>query len=132
MTVQISLSAEIETRLRERAAEAGLSPDELVRRIVESQLHRPTLEELSGPIHRRFVECGSSEEELVEELDRAKHEMRADRRQAFPSLGNEYVRMGRVSEYPARIPAAGIALPLTKKLLPHEPDKFPVHALDIG
>lgn len=80
MTLQISLTPEAETRLRERAAEAGVQPDELASRIVERQIHRPTLEEISGPIHKRFLASGTTEDELIEELEQAKHEMRADRR----------------------------------------------------
>ena len=80
MTLHISLTPEAESRLRERAAEAGVQPDELARRIVESQVRRPTLEEISGPVYKSYVESGSTEEELIDELERAKHEMRADRR----------------------------------------------------
>lgn len=80
MTVSITLTPEAEARLREQAAEAGVPPAELASRIVETQLRRSTLEEISGPIHRRFVESGTSEAELIEELDRAKHALRADRR----------------------------------------------------
>ena len=80
MTLTISLTPEAETRLRERAAEAGVQPAELASRIVEHQVHRPTLEEISGPIYKQFLESGTTEDELVEELEKAKHEMRAERR----------------------------------------------------
>lgn len=79
MTLHVTLSPEAETRLRERAAEAGVQPDELARRIVESQVRRPTREEISGPIYKRFLESGSSEDELIEELEQAKHQMRDER-----------------------------------------------------
>lgn len=80
MTLQISLTPEAETRLRERAAEAGVQPAELASRIVEHQIHRPTLEKTSGLIYKRFLESGTTEDELIDELEQAKHEMRADRR----------------------------------------------------
>ena len=80
MTLQISLTPEAETRLRERAAEAGVQPSELASRIVERQIHRPTLEEISGPTFKRFLESATTEDELIDELEQAKHEMRADRR----------------------------------------------------
>ena len=79
MTLQISLTPETEARLRERAAEAGVQPADLASRIVELQVHRPTLEEISGPIYKRFLESGATEDELIEELEQAKHEMRAER-----------------------------------------------------
>ncbi len=35
---------------------------------------------MSGPIYQRCLESGMTDEELGEELERAKHEMRAERR----------------------------------------------------
>jgi len=39
-----------------------------------------SLEELSGPVFKRFLESGTSDEQLSEELERGKHELRAERR----------------------------------------------------
>ncbi len=85
MTLQISLTPDAETRLCERAAEAGVQPAELASRIIERQVHRPTLEEISGPIYKQFLESSTTEDELIEELEQAKHEMRAERRTRKPS-----------------------------------------------
>ena len=77
MTLQISLTPEAETRLCERAAAAGKQPAELARSIVERDVRRPTLEEISGPIYQRFLESGMSDEELGDMLEDAKHKMRS-------------------------------------------------------
>jgi hypothetical protein len=48
---------------------------------VESVVEAPrTLAEVSGPVYRRFLDSGTADEQLSEELEKAKHDMRADRR----------------------------------------------------
>ena len=78
--LSIPLSAEAEARLRERAAAAGEDLATYAARLLETVSRPRTLEELSGPVARRFAQSGVTEEELGEELERAKHEMRAERR----------------------------------------------------
>jgi len=81
MSFTISLPAESEERLKQRAVESGKDVSTYVSELVKHFAEPPTpLEELSGPIHQRFIESGMTEEELAEELERAKHEMRAERR----------------------------------------------------
>ncbi len=79
MNLEISLSPEAETRLRERAAAAGKQPAELARAIVERDVRRPTLEEISGPIYQEFLKSGMTDEELGDMLEAAKHAMRAEK-----------------------------------------------------
>ena len=55
MTLEISLTHEAEMRLRERAAAAGKHPAEFVQALVERDLRRPTLEEISGPVYEEFL-----------------------------------------------------------------------------
>lgn len=81
MTLRIQLPPDVEAKLRVRATASGEPIDRYVARLVQHFVATPTpLEEISGPIHQRFVESGTTEEQLVEELERAKHEMRAERR----------------------------------------------------
>jgi len=77
MTLQITLTPEAETRLRRRAAAVGKHPAELARAIVERDVRRPTLEEISGPIYQEFLRSGMTDEELGDMLEEAKHAMRA-------------------------------------------------------
>jgi hypothetical protein len=81
MSITIPLSLETETRLKQRAAAAGKEVGEFASELLQHFAGVPTpLEQLSGPIYQRFVESGMTDEELGEELERAKHEMRAERR----------------------------------------------------
>lgn len=78
--LEISLTPEAEARLRERAAAVGRPPAELARSIVERDVRRPTLEEISGPIYREFLKSGMTDDELGDLLEAAKHEMRREKR----------------------------------------------------
>jgi hypothetical protein len=79
MTQEISRSSDAETRLRERAAVAGKHPAKLVQAIVERDLRRPTLEEISGPIYQEFLKSGMSDKELGDMLEESKHALRAEK-----------------------------------------------------
>ena len=81
MQLTISVPPESEAKLKARAAAAGQDVADFVSQMVRHFVEPPTpLEKLSGPIYQKFLESGMSDEELSEELDRAKHEMRAQRR----------------------------------------------------
>ena len=81
MDMTISIPDDVVARLENRAAASGQDLPKFVSQLVEHFAEPPTpIEMLSGEIGRRFHESGISEEELAEDLDRAKHEMRADRR----------------------------------------------------
>jgi hypothetical protein len=81
MTLTISLPPESEAKLKQRAAAAGQELSDYVSQLLQHFTGPPTsLLELSGPIYQRFLESGMTDDELSEELERAKHEMRAERR----------------------------------------------------
>jgi hypothetical protein len=81
MSLTISLPPESEEILKRRAAASGQDVSAYVSQLVRHFAEPPTpLEELSGPIQHRFRESGMSEDELAQELERAKHAMRAERR----------------------------------------------------
>ena len=78
--VTLSLSKDAEAKLAERAAAGGTTLAEYVSTLVESLVEAPrTLAEISGPVHQRYLDSGTTDEQLSEELEQAKHEMRADR-----------------------------------------------------
>jgi hypothetical protein len=82
MALTISLPAEAEARLKERAAAAGCDVASYVADLVRHFADAPTpLELLSGPIQERFAASGLTEDELADELERTKHLMRAQRRE---------------------------------------------------
>ena len=81
MTLNVTLTPEKEQRLRERAAAAGKDVSAYVSQFVEKFADPPTpLEQISGPIYQAFLESGMTDDELGDLLEKAKHEMRAERR----------------------------------------------------
>lgn len=81
--LQIPISSEAKARLAERAAATGQDLPSYVATLVKHFAEPPTpLEELSGPIYQRFLESGMTDDELGEMLERAKHDVRAERRAA--------------------------------------------------
>jgi hypothetical protein len=79
--VMVRLSRDAEAKLSERAAAEGVPLSDYLARLVESLVEAPrTLAEISGPVHQRFIDSGTTDEQLSEELEQAKHEMRTDRR----------------------------------------------------
>jgi hypothetical protein len=80
-TLTLRLRTESTEKLKQRAAASGQGVGEFVSNLVEHFAESPTpIETLSGDIGQRFLESGMTETELAEELNRAKHEMRAERR----------------------------------------------------
>ena len=74
----LRLSKDAEAKLAERAAASGPA---YLSTIVECLVESPrTLAEISGPVYQRFLDSGTTDEQLSEELEQAKHEMRAERR----------------------------------------------------
>jgi hypothetical protein len=81
IAITLHLSRDAEAKLGERAAAAGQPLAEYVAALVESVVEAPrTLAEISGPVYERFLQSGTTDEQLSEELEQAKHDMRADRR----------------------------------------------------
>jgi hypothetical protein len=81
LALTLRLSAQARQKLQERAAASGTDVAGYVSTIVEHNTQKPlSLEEISGPVYRRFLESGLTDEQLSEELEQAKHEMRAERR----------------------------------------------------
>ena len=79
--VTLRLSKDAEAKLAVRAAAQGNSLAEYLATLVESLVENPrSLAEISGPVHQRFVDSGTTDEQLSDELEQAKHDMRADRR----------------------------------------------------
>jgi len=77
----LRLSSEVKARLDERASASGQGLSQYISTLVQLVVNSPrTLEEISGPIYERFLASGTSDDELSEELERAKHELRAERR----------------------------------------------------
>ena len=80
-TVELPITPRVSERARQKlvecAAQSGTDVDGYVSTIVEQNTQEPlSLEVISGQVYERFLESGTTDEELSEELERAKHEMR--------------------------------------------------------
>jgi hypothetical protein len=81
LALTLRLSAQARQKLQERAAASGTDVAGYVSTIVEQNTQKPlSLEAISGPVYQRFLDSGLTDEQLSEELEQAKHEMRAERR----------------------------------------------------
>jgi hypothetical protein len=80
MVISISLSPELEDRLKAKAAAAGLDMATFASRTLERVAARPSLDEVLEPLRAEFYRSGMSENELTEFLEQAKHEARTERR----------------------------------------------------
>ena len=81
MSVTIPLDPQAESRLRERAEAVGEDLAGFVSKLIDHFGSLPTpLETLSGPVAERFRASGDSEQQLIDEIERAKDAMRSDRR----------------------------------------------------
>jgi hypothetical protein len=81
LPLTLHLSKEAQEKLVQRAAANGMDLAGYVSKIVEETARNSfSLEEISGPAYKRFLESGTTEDELSEELERGKHELRAERR----------------------------------------------------
>jgi hypothetical protein len=80
MTLTLNLPDDVRSRLAEKAKTAGLDLQTYAQRILQGEAFSPPLAETLKPIRDAFKASGVTEEQLTEELERAKHEVRADRR----------------------------------------------------
>jgi hypothetical protein len=81
LPITLHLTKEAQEKLVQQAAANGTDVAAYVSKILEETARKAlSLEELSGPVYKRFLESGTTDEELCEELERGKHELRAERR----------------------------------------------------
>ena len=80
MTLTLELPDEEQQLLAQKASAAGLDVKTYVERIVRVVAARPPIEEVLRPIREAFQASGMTDEQLGELLEKAKHEMRAERR----------------------------------------------------
>ena len=67
MTLVITLPADLEEKLRQRAADAGKDATTFAREALEEKLHGPrTLDEILAPFRKQVAESGMSKSEMDE------------------------------------------------------------------
>ncbi|NOS99220.1 MAG: hypothetical protein HOP29_01170 [Phycisphaerales bacterium] len=81
MTIRVSISAEAEAKLREKAAAVGQDMADYAAGVLERLAEKAdSLHEISGPLSDEFKASGMTDDQLGSLLERAKHEMRAEHR----------------------------------------------------
>ena len=66
MTISISVTPEVEAKLRERAAAQGKEVAVVASELIAAAVARPSVEELLEPYRRQVAESGMSDQELDE------------------------------------------------------------------
>ena len=80
MTLTLNLDDEDQRRLAEKAKSAGIDVQTYVECIVRAAASRAPTDQVLQPVRDAFRESGMTEDELGELLEKAKHEMRAERK----------------------------------------------------
>ena len=80
MVLHVPISSETEAKLKAKAAVAGMDLSTFAARTLERAASKPSLEEVLAPLREEFKRSGMSEDELVDLLEKAKHEARTERR----------------------------------------------------
>ena len=81
MTLSVPIAPDIETKLRERAAQFGRDVTEYAAELIREGVCAPTFDELLDPVRQDFARSGMSEEEIMilgrRELDALRAEKKA-------------------------------------------------------
>jgi hypothetical protein len=80
MRVTIEISGHTERRLSEQAAAAGVDVATLVTQELDAKTRLRMINEIAAPARKAFAESGMTDDELAEELEIIKHQMRGDPR----------------------------------------------------
>jgi hypothetical protein len=80
MVLSLSISPDAEAKLKVKAAAAGVNVEAYAAQALERIASRPSLDEFLAPLRAEFEASRMSEDELVELLEHAKHEARAEER----------------------------------------------------
>ena len=64
MSLEISLSPDAETKLKERASAAGKDPSAYASELIEQVVKRPSLDEMLAPFRTQVAQSGMSDEQL--------------------------------------------------------------------
>ena len=84
MTLSVSLSAQAEAKLKERAATAGKDPAAYASELLEDAVTRPTIDELLAPARRQIADSGMTDAQLDEFLDDLREKVWQDQQARRP------------------------------------------------
>ena len=76
MTLMVPLSTELEAKLRARAAAEGKDPGAYASKIIEQAISRSSIDEVLRPLREQFAASGTTDEELLEQINEARYAYR--------------------------------------------------------
>jgi hypothetical protein len=79
MELQINISAEAESKLKERAAAEGKDPTAYASELVEQAVKKPSLDAVLAPLRKEFEDSGMTDDQLLEQIMAAQAEYRKQR-----------------------------------------------------
>jgi len=79
MTLTLTLTADVEAKLRERAAENGQPPDVYASRVLAEGIGSPRIEELLAPVRKEVADSGMTEAQLMDLGRELLEKVRAER-----------------------------------------------------
>jgi hypothetical protein len=79
MELQINISAEAESKLKERAAAEGKDPTAYASELVEQAVKKPSLDAVLAPLRTEFEDSGMTDDQLLEQIMAAQAEYRKQR-----------------------------------------------------
>lgn len=80
MTLQILLAPETEKKLRQLAEAAGQDVVSYAAHLLDDAIAMPTVNEALAPVRQSFAATGMTDDELADLLEKAKHDIRHNRR----------------------------------------------------
>lgn len=84
MTLAISITSDIEAKLRARAIDAGKAPEAYAAEVLARDVTRPTLDEILAPVRDDFAQTGMSDNQIME-LGRSELEALRNDKSANPA-----------------------------------------------
>lgn len=76
MDIRISIPAEMQEKLQQRAVASGQNVEAYVERLIEKALSGPpSIDELLAPVRKEFAESGMTEDELDALIEEAREEV---------------------------------------------------------
>lgn len=85
MSIAVNLPKSLEDRVRQKAAESGLSIDEFVREVLQRETDplRPSFDELAGPISAAQNQSDLDDDAAKEPFQNITDQVRAERRRSL-------------------------------------------------
>jgi hypothetical protein len=80
MTLSLTIPAQVEAKLRERAAAIGEPLEAYASRVLSDAVSAPTIDEILGPVRADFARSGMSEDELIKFGRRELQALRSEKR----------------------------------------------------